>query len=236
MNGLHPLVLKRSCRAPKTRDTITPPSDTRVSVRRENRCRWGWSGAKSHDCHSPRQCSRNRCLAGWTVWIPDHGRGGGAGRASSKKDWSRARSEFLSPTGVGDRHAYFFKGAGYVRYNIDTDLVDVGPAPIAQFWTHLPEEFQSDLDAVVNWGDRHGPDPRFLCPTGPHNGRDGQRPPKRPTREYQPRHAGPLWFLMASPAVGTDHARSRSEFVASTYRNTGSGCRPFRPVRPGGTS
>src|SRR6266540_679152 len=32
-----------------------------------------------------RQCSRNRCLARWTVWIPHRGRGGGAGRANSKE-------------------------------------------------------------------------------------------------------------------------------------------------------
>ena len=56
---------------------------------------------------------------------------------------------------MSERHAYFFKGAGYLRYNIDTDFVDVGPAPISQFWTHLPKEFQSNLDAVVNWGDGH---------------------------------------------------------------------------------
>jgi hypothetical protein len=34
----------------------------------------------------PRQCSRNRCLAGWTVPIPHRGRGGAAGRANSNKD------------------------------------------------------------------------------------------------------------------------------------------------------
>jgi len=32
------------------------------------------------------QCSRNRCLARWTVWILYRGRGGAAGRANSKKD------------------------------------------------------------------------------------------------------------------------------------------------------
>jgi hypothetical protein len=31
------------------------------------------------------QCSENRCLARWTVWIPHRGRGGGAGRANSRK-------------------------------------------------------------------------------------------------------------------------------------------------------
>jgi hypothetical protein len=55
----------------------------------------------------------------------------------------------------GDGHAYFFKGAGYVRYNIATDMVDVGPAPIRQFWTRLPAEFHSNIDAAVNWGDGH---------------------------------------------------------------------------------
>jgi hypothetical protein len=33
-----------------------------------------------------RQCSRNRCLGQWTVWIPYRGRRGGEGRANSKKD------------------------------------------------------------------------------------------------------------------------------------------------------
>ena|SRR6266545_3013270 len=32
------------------------------------------------------QCSENRCLARWTVWIPHRGRRGGTGRANSKKD------------------------------------------------------------------------------------------------------------------------------------------------------
>jgi hypothetical protein len=33
-----------------------------------------------------RQCSRNRCFAQWTVWIPHRGRRSGPGRANSKKD------------------------------------------------------------------------------------------------------------------------------------------------------
>jgi hypothetical protein len=33
-----------------------------------------------------RQCSRNRCLDRWTVWIPYRGRRGREGRANSKKD------------------------------------------------------------------------------------------------------------------------------------------------------
>ena len=32
------------------------------------------------------QCSRNRCLGRWTVWIPYRGRRGREGRANSKKD------------------------------------------------------------------------------------------------------------------------------------------------------
>ena len=52
----------------------------------------------------------------------------------------------------GNGKAYFFKGADYVRYNIATDRVDVGPVPIAQEWTALPAAFTRDLDAAVNWG------------------------------------------------------------------------------------
>jgi hypothetical protein len=32
------------------------------------------------------QCSRNRCLARWTVWIPIVAADGAAGRGTSKKD------------------------------------------------------------------------------------------------------------------------------------------------------
>ncbi len=56
---------------------------------------------------------------------------------------------------MAERQAYFFKSNRYLRYNIDTDLVDVGPIEISTYWTNLPAEFQSDLDAVVNWGDGH---------------------------------------------------------------------------------
>jgi hypothetical protein len=51
----------------------------------------------------------------------------------------------------GSACAYFFKGARYLRYNIATDLVDVGPVEIARFW-NLPAQFQSNIDATVNWG------------------------------------------------------------------------------------
>jgi hypothetical protein len=56
---------------------------------------------------------------------------------------------------MGERYAYFFKKARYLRYNIDTDLVDVVRRTTSRFWTHLPAEFQSNLDSVVNWGDGH---------------------------------------------------------------------------------
>jgi hypothetical protein len=48
-----------------------------------------------------RQCSRNRCLAWWTVWIPHHGRGGAAGRANSKKDLLTGLIRVLCPSGFG---------------------------------------------------------------------------------------------------------------------------------------
>jgi hypothetical protein len=44
-----------------------------------------------------RQCSRNRCLARWTVWIPHRGRGGAAGRANSKKDLLTGRIRVSVP-------------------------------------------------------------------------------------------------------------------------------------------
>ncbi|MFF2128717.1 phage tail tip lysozyme, partial [Streptomyces olivochromogenes] len=38
-------------------------------------------------------------------------------------------------------------------YNIDGNAVDVGPTEISRFWPALPKEFQSNLDAIVNWGE-----------------------------------------------------------------------------------
>jgi hypothetical protein len=49
-----------------------------------------------------RQCSRNRCLARWTVWIPHRGRGGAAGRANSKKDLLTGRIRVSVPSGLRD--------------------------------------------------------------------------------------------------------------------------------------
>ncbi|MFG3118938.1 phage tail tip lysozyme [Streptomyces sp. NPDC048197] len=66
---------------------------------------------------------------------------------------------------MSDRLAYFFRADRYLRYNIDSDSVDVGPTEISRFWPALPEEFQSDLDATINWGDGHAyffKDDRYL--------------------------------------------------------------------------
>jgi N-acetylmuramoyl-L-alanine amidase/Hemopexin len=54
----------------------------------------------------------------------------------------------------GSACAYFFKGAGYVRYNVATEAVDVGPAAISQFW-NLPAGFRDNIDAAFNRGDGH---------------------------------------------------------------------------------
>jgi hypothetical protein len=58
----------------------------------------------------------------------------------------------------GNGKAYFFKQDKYVRLDMATDLVDVGPARIADFWTALRPFpfFLRDLDAVVNLGRRQG--------------------------------------------------------------------------------
>ena len=73
--------------------------------------------------------------------------------------WPHLPAEFQSnldsAINWGDGHAYFFKGARYLRYNIATDRVDVGPVEISRYWTNLPAEFQSDIKAAVNWGDGH---------------------------------------------------------------------------------
>lgn len=53
-------------------------------------------------------------------------------------------------TGTGC--AYFFDGSGYLRYNIATDFVDVGPAAIAQFWSDLLDEDGGDISAGCKGG------------------------------------------------------------------------------------
>jgi hypothetical protein len=57
------------CGPPMMRRCIPPPI-------------WRWAMGSG----VARQCSRNRCLGQWTVWIPYRGRRGGEGRANSKKD------------------------------------------------------------------------------------------------------------------------------------------------------
>lgn len=47
--------------------------------------------------------------------------------------------------------AYFFKGADYVRYDIATNVVDVGPVAISRNWPALPVSFQRDLGTALNW-------------------------------------------------------------------------------------
>lgn len=56
------------------------------------------------------------------------------------------------PVPKGSACAFFFKSDRYLRYNIATDAVDVGPTEIARNWPRLPAEFQSDIDATLNWG------------------------------------------------------------------------------------
>lgn len=48
---------------------------------------------------------------------------------------------------------YFFKGDSYVRYSLDADKVDFGPARIADHWPGLAARgFDSALDAAVCYG------------------------------------------------------------------------------------
>lgn len=47
-------------------------------------------------------------------------------------------------------HAYLFHGDGYARWNVDTDLVDVGPVAISKFWKGFP--YPSGIHDAVNWG------------------------------------------------------------------------------------
>ena len=72
-------------------------------------------------------------------------------------NWPRLPEEFQSDLDAtinwGDGRAYFFKGFRYLRYDIDGDIVDVGPTAISDNWTALPASFQTDLDTAVNWGD-----------------------------------------------------------------------------------
>jgi hypothetical protein len=73
--------------------------------------------------------------------------------------WPHLPAEFQNNIGAavnwGDGRVYFFKGNRYLRYNVATDRVDLGPVEISRYWTSLPVEFQSNIDAAVNWGDGH---------------------------------------------------------------------------------
>ena len=67
----------------------------------------------------------------------------------------------------------FHKGAGYVRYDVTTDLVLMGPVEISRFW-NLPAQFQVTLaprvlDIPREFGQlppRGGPDGRTKSVTG----------------------------------------------------------------------
>lgn len=48
--------------------------------------------------------------------------------------------------------AYFFKGSQYIRYDVATDRVDLGPLPIAGNWPGFPAAFASGIDAAELWG------------------------------------------------------------------------------------
>lgn len=55
----------------------------------------------------------------------------------------------------GDGHVYFVKGDRCLRYDKDRDVADGASRPIGEVWSALPEEFRSDLDTVVAWGEGH---------------------------------------------------------------------------------
>ncbi|MET0211291.1 MAG: hemopexin repeat-containing protein [Burkholderiaceae bacterium] len=61
-------------------------------------------------------------------------------------------AESAAPPIRGSAVAYFFKNGRYVRYNLLSDSVDVGPAAVSTFWPRLPPFFQERVDAIVNWG------------------------------------------------------------------------------------
>jgi len=56
-------------------------------------------GRGAHGFGVARQCSRNRCLARWTVWIPVRTPEAEQVERTRRKTWSRAGSEFLYPLG-----------------------------------------------------------------------------------------------------------------------------------------
>ena len=49
--------------------------------------------------------------------------------------------------------AYFFKGRTYVRYDVASDRVDMGPIEIAKEWNGTRDVgFDDEIEAAVNWG------------------------------------------------------------------------------------
>ncbi|OLF04356.1 hypothetical protein BLA60_41260 [Actinophytocola xinjiangensis] len=55
----------------------------------------------------------------------------------------------LEATPFGADQVWLFKDSRYVRYNVVTDTVVVGPRTIAEGWTGLPARFTSGIDAAV---------------------------------------------------------------------------------------
>jgi subtilisin family serine protease/peptidoglycan hydrolase-like protein with peptidoglycan-binding domain len=77
------------------------------------------------------------------------------GPASIAANWTALPAGFTSNLDAvvnwGNGKAYFFKGPDYVRYDIATDVVDVGPVAIARNWPALPAAFRRDLGTALNW-------------------------------------------------------------------------------------
>jgi N-acetylmuramoyl-L-alanine amidase/Hemopexin len=71
-----------------------------------------------------------------------------------REDEQARASPDTCPPPAGSACAYFFQGSQYLRYNVTTDRVDVNPRAIAGPW-RVPQRFQSNLDAAVNWGEGH---------------------------------------------------------------------------------
>jgi hypothetical protein len=65
------------------------------------------------------------------------------------------RGDFDAVVNRGDGHLCFVKGSRYLRFDLANQVVDGGPADVAEAWPGVPKEFAGDIDAAVNWGDGH---------------------------------------------------------------------------------
>ena len=106
-----------------------------------------------------RQCSRNRCLARWTVRIPHRGRGGAAGRATRRRPGHGPRSEVFVPfrRRRGDREArrpVFADGPQTARHPAAIPVaVGLAPEPLPLLNRQRP---QQTFFASVPWWDSRG--------------------------------------------------------------------------------